>query len=379
MMKNILVLTSGGLSPSLNPTLYGVISQAKKLNFQIYGGISGWASLVQRGKIINLTRQNTEILKSRGGTLLRSSRTNPLKAFGGIELLKENLRKYKINGLIAIGGDDTLMAAAKLHNDFQVPVVGLPKTVDNDLPLTYFTPGFPTAAYYAAKLTAETKEDSAYTYSRIYIIEMYGAVSGWLTCATVLGGADIIIPPEWQFDLDKIINLVKRRYEANGNYCVIAVSKEARIKGIKGKPEKQPDGFGNPRNEYVSLALQEKIQSQLGLTTKIIIPMNYLQSGNPIKLDIEIGHKIGKLGVDLINRQQTGQAVIINYARKKFGLKTVPLNHFIKKGKGLDNSLFNQKTMLPTVKYLNYLKTMIGNYQFIDYKYQKLQRIISKK
>ena len=371
--KNLLVLTSGGLSPSLNPTLYGVIVRAKKLNYQIYGGISGWASLVQHGKIINLTKLNTDVLKNRGGTLLRSSRTNPLKVQGGINLLKEKFKKYKLTGLIAIGGGDTLMAAAKLFKDYQVPVIGLPKTVDNDLPLTYFTPGFPTAAYYAAELTAETKEDSAYTYSRVYIIEMYGAISGWLTCATALGGADIIIPPEWQFNLQKIISLVKRKYEANGNYCLIAVSKEAKVKGIKGKPEKQPDGFGNPRREYISLALQEKIQSQLGLTTKIIIPMNYLQSGNPIRLDINIGQQLGSFGVDLINQQKFGQAVIINYLKKKFSLKAVPLTYFLNKSKRLDDSLFDKQAMQPTTKYLNYLKTLIGDFDFIDRKYQQLQ------
>ncbi|PIS05152.1 MAG: hypothetical protein COT81_02620 [Candidatus Buchananbacteria bacterium CG10_big_fil_rev_8_21_14_0_10_42_9] len=378
-LKNILVLNGGGLSPSLNPTLYGVASRAKKLHYKIFGGIGGWASLVQHGEIIDLTKLNIEIIKNRGGALLRSSRTNPIKIPGGIDLLKEKIKKYQLDGLIAIGGDDTLMAAAKLHKDYQLPVIGLPKTVDNDLPLTYFAPGFPTAAFYAAKLAAETKQDSAYTYSRVYIIEMYGAMSGWLTCAAALGGADIIIPPEWQFDLGQIISLVKKKYEANGNYCVIAVSKETRIKGINGRPEQQPDGFGNIRNEYVSLALQERIQSQLGLTTKIIIPMNYLQSGNPIKLDIEIGHKLGQAGVDLIKQQQTGQAVIITYANKKFSLKGVSLDHFMYKGENLDNSQFNRKTMQPTTKYLNYLNTLIGDFEFIDNEYQKLCRKIRGK
>lgn len=377
--KNILVLTCGGLSPSLNPTLYGVISRCKKLNYYIFGGISGWNSLVQHGKIINLTKLNIEAIKNRGGTLLRSSRTNPLQVRGGTKLVKQNINKYKIDGIIAIGGDDTLGAVAKLYQKEKLPIVSLPKTVDNDLPFTYFSPGFPTASYYTAKLTAETKEDSAYTYSRVYIIEMYGEKAGWLTCSAALGGADIIIPPEWQFDLNKILSLIKSKYKANGNYCVIAVSKEARIKGIKGRPEKQPDGFGNPRQEYISLGLQEKIQNRLGLITKIIIPMNYIQSGNPIKLDTEMSQRLGKFGVDLLKKERFGKAAIINYLNGKFSLKEVSAKKFLNKHNKMDSSLFDRQKMQPTNKYLKYLKTLIGNFNFIDNDYQKLQKAICQK
>ncbi|MBU1130585.1 6-phosphofructokinase [Patescibacteria group bacterium] len=377
--KNILVLTGGGLSPSLNPTLYGVITATRRYNYKILGGVSGWASLVQNGKIINLTNFDIESIKRRGGNFLRSSRTNPFKVKNGLNNLKDKLAKYNIEGVIAIGGDDTLGAAAKLYQKEKFPVVGLPKTVDNDLPLTYFSPGFPSAAYYTAKLIAETKEDAAYTYSRVYIVELYGAKAGWLACSAALGGADIIIPPEWQFKLNDILTLVKKKYEANGNYCVIAVSREANITGIKGAPDRQPDGFSKPRKEYVCLPLQDKIQSRLGLTTKIIIPMNYVQSGNPIKLDMEIGHKLGRFGVELIKNKKYGCVAVIDYAKGKFTIKEIASNKFLIKTKNMGSNMFNQKTMQPTEIYLKYLKTLIGDYNFIDKNYQKLQQKICKK
>ena len=378
--KTILVLTSGGLSPALNATLYGVIKQVRKYRWRILGGINGWISLVQQGKIIDLTNLNVEAIKNRGGDFLRSSRTNPFKIPGGINLLKEKIKKYRISGILAIGGDDTLKGASQLFTKEHLPIVGLPKTVDNDLPLTYFSPGFPSAAYYAAKLAAETKEDSAYTLSRVFIIEMYGEKSGWLAAAAALGGVDLVIPPEWPFKLNDILKLIQQKYEKNGNYCVVALSKEAKISGLKSLADTQPDDFNNQRREFISLALKEKIESRLGLSAKIIIPMNYVQSGEPIKLDWEMGVRLGKKGVDLIKENRLGQTLAIDFKNNRFALRPVSLKIFsqgIKKK--MPASFFNKKTMLPTEKYFKYLKTLIGNFQFIDKNYQKLQQIISKK
>ncbi|MFA6304144.1 MAG: 6-phosphofructokinase [Patescibacteria group bacterium] len=370
--KTILLLTSGGLASALNATLYGAIKQARKLNYKILGGLHGWASLVQHAPIVDLTKLNIEAIKNRGGNFLRSSRTNPLKVPGGIFNLKEKIAKYKIDGIVAIGGNDTLGAAAKLFLQENIPIIGLPKTVDNDLPITYFSPGFPTAAYYAAKLTAETKEDSAYALSRVYIIEMYGADAGWLTCSTALGGADIVIPPEWQFDLADIIKLVKQKYEANGNYCVIALSKDAHIKGLKGILDTQFDGFGNIRQEFLSIKLKEKIENKLGLTTKIILPLNYFQSGEPLPLDWQMGIKLGQAGVSLIAKNNFGKACVVDYQKNKFGVKVMDLKLFADVTKKMNSSYFNAKKMLPTPKYFAYLNSMIGHIKFIDQPYQKL-------
>lgn len=378
--KTILVLTSGGLAPTLNATLYGVIKQAQKRHWRILGGINGWVSLVQQGKIIDLTNLNVEVIKNRGGDFLRSSRTNPFKVRRGIDLLKEKIKKYNIDGILAIGGDDTLSAAARLFIEEHLPIVGLPKTVDNDLPHTYFSPGFPSAAYYAAKLTAETKEDSAYTLSRVFILEMYGEKSGWLTSTAALGGADLVIPPEWLFNLNDVLKLIKQKYEENGNYCFVALSKEAKISNLRGLADTQPDDFNNQRQEFISLALKQKIESRLGLSTKIIIPMNYLQSGEPIKLDRELGIKIGQRGVELLANEKFGRVAVITYQNKKLSIKDISLKYFLKKGKvKMPASFFNKKTMLPTEKYFKYLKTLIGNFQFIDKDYQKLRQIINKK
>ncbi|MCX6785707.1 MAG: 6-phosphofructokinase [Candidatus Komeilibacteria bacterium] len=376
--KTILLLTGGGLAPALNATLYGAILAARKYHWRILGGVSGWISLAQNGRIVDLTKLDISSLKNHGGDFLRSSRTNPFKVQNGLELIREKIAKYKIDGIMAIGGDDTLKAAAKLYQQEKIPIIGLPKTVDNDLPQTYFCPGFPSAAYNTAQLTAETKEDSAYTLSRVFIIETYGAQSGFLTASAALGGADIVIPPEWKFNLKDILKIIKQKYEANGNYCVIALSKEARIKGIKGLLDTQFDGFGNKRQEFISLNLKKKIENNLGLSVRIIIPMNFVQSGMPIKLDWDLGEKLGQAGIKLIKQNQFGKIPVIIRKNGKFTIRTVSLNN-LKGREKLDTSLFNRATMLPTKKYFDYLKTILGNTKFIDRKYLKLQQKIAKK
>jgi len=346
--QTILILTSGGLAPALNPTLYGIIKQARKYDYKILGGVDGWSCLLEKNKIIDLSKLDIEVLKARGGTLLRTSRTNPFSFVDGLEKIKNTLKNYKIDAIIAIGGDDTLRTANKLAKQ-GIKIIGLPKTIDNDLSNTFFTPGFPSAAYYTARLVDEVREDAAYAYGRIFIIEIMGNKAGWLTCSSVIGGADIIIPPEWKFENKKILDLIKKKYKENG-FCVIAISKEAKISGLKSYNDKQTDGFNTKRNELISLALQNIIQDKLGYNTKIIIPMNTLQTGAPIYLDIKIGNEIGKQGSKLIKDNKFGLGISIQYRNNKFFTKNIPLEKYAEKTRIMSKEYFDFKKMQPTNK-----------------------------
>ncbi|MBT3690501.1 hypothetical protein HOG11_04055, partial [bacterium] len=277
-----------------------------------------------------------------------------------------------------IGGDDTLSTAAKLYHEEDIPVIGLPKTIDNDLPHTYFSPGFPSAAHYTAKLIDEVREDAAYAYGRVFIIEVMGAKSGWLTCSSAVGGADIIIPPEWQFDLKKLLNLIKKKYKKNG-YCVIAMSKEANIKGLKGLSDKQTDGFNTKRKEFIGLSLQNQIEKKLGYNTKTIVPMNSLQTGPPIETDKQIGIKVGEMGIKLVSKDKIGQAVVIECKKNKFVTNHIDLNNFFDKPKKMDASYFDKRLMWPSKKYMKYISKILNSKDFNNKKYQKLQmKILGK-
>ena len=206
-----------------------------------------------------------------------------------------------------------------------------------------------------------------------------GAKSGWLTCSAALGGADIVIPPEWEFNLETILNKIKKKYKQNNNLCVIGLSKEAKIKGLAGIADKQIDFFNIKRKEFVSLSLQKKIQSKLGLNTKTIVPMSYLQSGEPINLDKKFGFSLGKKGIEMVTTKKYGQTAIIDYKNGKFNLKEVKLSEFLNGTKKMNNTWFNKKTMQPTDKYFKYLKTLIGDFDFIDKDYNRLQKLVNKK
>ena len=227
-----------------------------------------------------------------------------------------------------------------------------------------------------AKLAAETKEDSAYALNRVFILEMYGARAGWLAGATALGNTDIIIPPEWEFSSDKILSLIKEKYETNGRNCVVAIAHEAKISGIKGKTHQQPDGYQHDRHEFNGIALRDAVINKLNISSQIIMPMNYVQSGEPIELDKTMGRSLGEFAVEMINNEKFGQGGAVDYQGGEFKIKVIDLNDFSGDVKRLTEDMFDKEKMLPTEKYLNYLKTLIGNFDFINRDYLKLQQYI---
>lgn len=373
--KTILVFTGGGLAPALNPTLYGAISRAKKEGFKVLGGLYGWACLSAAGKTVDLTGLDLETIKENGGTFLRSSRANPFSSKNGLAELKQRIKKLNINYIIAIGGDDTLGAAYKLHQQSIIPIVGAPKTIDNDLPQTYWSPGFPSAAYYFSQFVKEIKEDAAYALSRIFIVECFGSTAGWPVATGALGGADVIIPPEKPIDLKLIIRLIAKRYKKNKNFAVIAISNQAKISGVKGEKDEQKDQFGVKRQNYISLALAKKIKSALGVDTKVAIPANYLETGKPIRIDREIGIKLGQKAVELIKANQFGQMAIVARPRwqsNKITVKSVPLDVILNGKKVMDESFFDFKNLKVKQKMLDYLEPMLGKYEPEKNAYLKL-------
>ena len=364
--KTVLIFTGGGLAPALNPTLYGAITRARKEGFRILGGLYGWACLGANGKTIDLTKIDLEIIKKNGGTFLRSSRTNPFNSKNGLAELKKRIKKLKIDYIIAIGGDDTLGAAYKLHQESIIPIVGAPKTIDNDLPETYWSPGFPSAAYYFSQFVKEIREDAAYALSRIFIVEALTAKAGWLVAAGAYGGADLVIPPERPVDLKLIIRLAKKRYLANKNFAVIAISNQAKIPGIKGEEDEQKDQFGVKRQNYISLALAKSLKAALGIETKVAIPANYVETGRPIKIDCEIGIKLGEKAVNLIRKNKFGQMAAVkrpSWQSNSITVDCAPLSAMRNKKKPMDESFFDFKNLRVKQKMFDYLEPMLGKYE----------------
>lgn len=384
MPKNILIFNGGGLAPALNPTLYGAIKEAKEQGFNILGGMYGWACLLDKGKIIDLNKINIEPIKNIGGTFLRSSRTNPFKIQGGLDKLESKIKEHKIDCIAAIGGDDTLGAAKKLFGEKNIPIVAIPKTIDNDLSETYFTPGFPTAAYYLYNYVSEIKKDAAYALSRIYVIESLGMNAGWLTASSIYGQADIIIPPEKEVSLDKVLNLLNQKYKQNKNFAVIVVAQEAKFdKQINGIAQNQKDDLFNvKRQHFICLALKDRIEKELSIETKPLYPGNYLESGNPIEIDKKYAIALGKKAINLIKEGQFGKMVALkkpDWQKNELEINSVKLSKVVgkKNYKKLPDEYFDYENFRPSSKFLEYTEPMLGKLKEEEDDYIKLIKSIN--
>lgn len=364
MQKTILVFTGGGITAALNSTLYGVITEAQKKDFRILGGLNGWKCLLNEGKIIDLTNKEVSSLPNHGGTFLSSARTNPLKEENGIEQVKKSIDKYKIDTIIPIGGDDTIGAAREVSEKYQIPIVAVPKTVDNDLSGTYFTPGFPSAAHKMQIIAKELKEDAAYGLKRVILLETLGKIAGWVAAAAVYGGADLILIPEKEVKLASFLEKLETVHKKNGGYAVVSMTEEVHFDTIAGIEDSQPDTFGFQRQNLVSLSLREKIKSELNIDAKIVMPRNYVQTGPPTKIDREIGIELGKKAVDLLAEGKAGLMSTVvrpNEKSTKLEVDQISLDKVVGEGnyRDMDESLFNFDNFMVKEKFHHYMEPLI--------------------
>ncbi len=381
--KTLLVFTGGGVAPALNASLYGVITQARQEGMEILGGMFGWSCLLDKGKIVNLTSLNIEPIKDSGGTFLRSSRTNPFKIKDGIQQIQERINKLGIDYIVAIGGNDTLGAAKRLFEDYKIPLVGIPKTIDNDLSETYWTPGFPSAAHYLSEYTAQIRKDAAYAVRRIFIIEVMGGKAGWITASSAYGDADVIIPPEKKIDLDLVLKLIKERYQANGSFAVIVVSQEANLGERICSYEKMPtDQYGVKRREFICIDLKTEIQKQLGIETAAVVPGHYLSAGLPIEIDKKFSMLLGQKAVELLAEAKIGYMSSLkrpDVKRREIRVTETPLALVVKKYRKLDDTYFDFEKLQVKQKFLDYMEPILGKYKPKDEEYYKLIKSLAKK
>ena len=377
--KTLLVFTGGGLAPALNSTLYGVISSAKKNNIRVLGGMFGWASLLNNGQIVDLSNIDISTIKDIGGTFLRSSRSHPLVKKNGLQQVKNQIKKYNIDHIVAIGGNDTMGAASELSQK-GIPIVGIPKTIDNDISETYWSPGFPSAAHYLANYVEEIKKDAAYALSRIYIIESLGQNAGWLSAATSYGHADVIIPPEREIDLNEVLKAIKFKYYDNGGYATVVIAQEVNFKQkLDRLDDDQVDHYNTKRSSYICLALRKEIKKYIkGITVKALYPGNYLQSGYPIDIDKKTAIKLGKEAIKLIKKEMSGKMVCLERKGHKIKISNTNLSNVIKH-RPMPNDYFDWKLFRVTKKYLNYMEPILGKYKRISHDpYYKLIRKVNK-
>jgi phosphofructokinase-like protein len=272
----------------------------------IVGFRDGW-----RGPLENahgeLTIESTRGILPRGGTILGTSRTNPLGRDDGPGRVRETLGSLHLDGLIAIGGEDTLGAAAKLHAEHGLPVVGVPKTIDNDLGGTDMTFGFDTAVQVATD-AIDRLHTTAESHNRVMVVEVMGRNAGWIALHSGLaGGADVILIPERPFDIDEVCRLISRRH-ARGRYFSIVVVAEGALpsEGTMGTFEGEVDEFGHVRLGGIGQRLEREIEQRTGYETRATVLGHVQRGGTPTAFDRVLATRLGVAAIDAAHEQRWG-------------------------------------------------------------------------
>jgi 6-phosphofructokinase 1 len=306
------VLTGGGDCPGLNAVIRGVVRKGvDAYEDQLLGFRDGWRGVLE-GSYIELDLEAIRGILPRGGTILGSSRTNPYKRDDGPEQVRATLEGLGVDGLIAIGGDDTLGVANRLHAE-GVNVLGVPKTIDNDLGATDVTFGFDTALHVATE-AIDRLHTTAESHNRILVVEVMGRNAGWIALhAGIAGGADVILIPEVPFDIDEVCGLISRRH-ARGRYFSIVVAAEGATpkEGTMTIAESELDEFGHPRLGGIGFQLEREIESRTGFETRATV-LGYVQrGGTPTAFDRVLATRLGLAAIDAAHDGQWGMMTALH-------------------------------------------------------------------
>jgi 6-phosphofructokinase 1 len=310
-MKKIGVLTGGGDCPGLNAAIRAVVKTSIKNRWVTVGIKNGWKGLIE-GDIFLLTDSLASSILAKGGTILGTSRTNPFKEEGNIERIKETLKKFKIDAIVAIGGEDTLGVAAKLYK-LGIPIVGIPKSIDNDLNGTDYSIGFDTAVSIATE-AMDRLHTTAESHHRVIVVEVMGRHTGWIaTLAGIASGADEILIPEEPYNLDEICDNLKKRYERGKTFSVVVVSEGAtqtETNSLVTQAE-EIDEFGHVRLGGIGNVLGKEIEKRLGFETRVTVLGHIQRGGTPTAYDRILATRLGVAAVDLINHEDYGKMVAL--------------------------------------------------------------------
>ena len=303
------VLTGGGDCPGLNPVIRAVVRTCLSEGFEVVGIMNGWKGLVEN-KTEPLNLGSVSGIIHRGGTILGTSRTNPYKDPAALEKVHANFKKIGLDALIAIGGEDTLGVASKLYKD-GFNVVGVPKTIDNDLSGTDFTFGFDTAVNIAME-AIDRLHSTAESHRRIMVVEVMGRHAGWIALHSgVAGGADLVLIPEVPIRMSEVLEAIKKRNERGKNFSIIVVAEGAKFDGSEVTLEKKLDDFGHVRLGGIGELLGKMIEEKTGFETRVTVLGHIQRGGSATAFDRMLGSRFGNKAVDLVKKKQFGQMVAL--------------------------------------------------------------------
>jgi ATP-dependent phosphofructokinase / diphosphate-dependent phosphofructokinase len=316
------MLTGGGDCPGLNAAIRAIVRKGIDVyGYVIVGFRDGWKGPLE-SEYDELTIESTRGILPRGGTILGTSRTNPFKDDDGPARVAETLSSLNLDGLIAIGGEDTLGAASRLHNEHGVHVLGVPKTIDNDLAATDFTFGFDTALQVATE-AIDRLHTTAESHHRVMVVEVMGRHAGWIALESGLaGGADVILIPERPFDIDEVCSLLRRRH-ARGRAFSIVVAAEGAVaqEGTMEVAAGDTDEFGHVRLGGIGQRLEHEIEQRTGFETRATVLGHVQRGGTPTAFDRVLATRVGVAAIDAAHDGKWGTMPALRGTR----IELVPL------------------------------------------------------
>jgi len=312
-VRRVGVLTGGGDAPGLNAVIRAIVHRAGGLGMEVVGLRRGWAALVEGDESVPLGPRDVEDIHVTGGTILGTSRTNPYAVEGGPARVVENIGRLGIDALIAIGGEDTLGVASRLVDE-GVRIVGVPKTIDNDLNATDYTFGFDTACNRAAE-ALRNLHTTARSHSRVMVVEIMGRHAGWITLyAGIAGAAHVVLLPEVPFTLDEICRVVRERESAGLTYTIIAVSE-----GAKPVEEddlvlqtEERDAFGHVRLGGIAQRLARRIAELMGKECRHVVLGHLQRAGAPSAFDVVLGTRLGIKAAEMVHEGRFGMMASVS-------------------------------------------------------------------
>jgi len=323
------VLTGGGDCPGLNAVIRAVARRSWSRGHEVIGVREGWRGMVEQ-LFQPLGPEQISGILPRGGTIIGTTRTNPYKLDGGVEAVRRSFDE--IDALVAIGGEDTLGVAARLHAEIGAKVVGVPKTIDNDLAGTDYTFGFDTAVAICTE-AIDRLHTTAESHNRVMVVEVMGRHAGWIAVMSgIAGGADAILIPERPVDIDDVCSEIKRRHARGKNFSIVVVSEGCELPGAEDKGEVDQFGHRLLARRGVGERLGQEIEQITGFETRVTVLGHIQRGGTPTARDRVLATRFGLKAADLVEEGKFGRmaalkgddVVDVSLEEATAELKTVP-------------------------------------------------------
>ena len=316
-MARVGILTGGGDCPGLNAVIRAVTRRSLARGWDVAGIREGWRGLVD-GIVDPLGSREVSGILPRGGTILGTTRTNPYKLEGGVDKVLATFEREGLEALVAIGGEDTLGVAARLHGEHGFPVVGVPKTIDNDLSGTDYTFGFDTAVFVATE-AIDRLHTTAESHNRVMVVEVMGRHVGWIALHSgIAGGADVILIPEQPITVEDACALIEKRHDAGKDFSIVVVSEGYELTYASGEKQlvaddaRDTDQFGHVVLGGVGGELAREIEDRTGYETRVTVLGHVQRGGTPTPRDRVLATRYGLKAADLVHQGTFGRMAALH-------------------------------------------------------------------